>query len=984
MSRLYEVVEIQEDLPKFLIVGDSEITIQLAKNLLEGESQILVVSAEKPDISHENFYHVAPSNLDKINREIQAVFFEKEPDLTIENFLRRALPSANFYYLNPKTLHANSTMFFAPLIYGPNVLDDSFGFIARQCRNILENQLIELPDNIEDAVAPIYCRDLIEIVEKYMFSSFSSQKIFLTAKAKMSLISFFGALKGRLNFDVNTEYLGERLVLRMPQTETTEAGTTSLEKGIAETAEFLNKNVKLKPTAAWPKTATAPHLQILVEKEVRHEAPRAIPKVEEAERHEDFELTDLFVKRTLHTHLSYLKKIGFKEPRLNLRLPRRPKKLFRNAKGIVNFPTKLFRGLQNVYAKKFSEKNKKTLQFLSRVFIAVGALMLLVALPLIIFQFSFLFSLFCEREALRSLESFDTASSQTYLERGKAAYIFAKQVHSGFVKHYDQLLKNKQTYENLENLFELQGKTIDTLSETTKTMQYLFQASTKILHKESDSPEKELSLAKESIKNLQIDLASTIAFLKRGLPSLPLALKIKQKEYYDGVKKLPELYETTKRASAVFEQLESALGANKKMQYVMILQNNMELRSTGGFIGSFATLTFEKLKLTNVEVHDVYDADGQLKGRVTPPPEILHFLGQPNWFLRDANVAANFPDAAQKIIWFLEKETKTSFDGVVAIDLDVIEDLLAAVGPVYLPDFQETVTAGNLFEKTESRAEKQFFPGSTQKKDFLSAITKELLNKLLNLKEKELLKVFAALGKEIPTRHLQIFFSDGALQLIAEVLGADGKILSKGDENLMIVENNYGANKANFFLKREAFHKINLTPDGFVEHELRIRYDNLAPADIYPAGPYRAYVKLLVPKNSVFKDLKYEGKTPKLSQFLNEYVLQELKGQTEQLLLNGEENDKAFFATFIDVPVGKTKEVTFLWQSGEQNLKIFKEFNFFFQKQAGIEKDDYHLLITYPPGLTPTENVAPSLAAKGKVEYNLDTDMDFEINLKFK
>ena len=52
----------------------------------------------------------------------------------------------------------------------------------------------------------------------------------------------------------------------------------------------------------------------------------------------------------------------------------------------------------------------------------------------------------------------------------------------------------------------------------------------------------------------------------------------------------------------------------------------------------------------------------------------------------------NFPVSAERAEWFLDKEIDVAVDGVIAIDLNVIKDVLEMVGPVYLNDYQTQVS----------------------------------------------------------------------------------------------------------------------------------------------------------------------------------------------------------------------------------------------------------------------------------------------------
>ena len=146
----------------------------------------------------------------------------------------------------------------------------------------------------------------------------------------------------------------------------------------------------------------------------------------------------------------------------------------------------------------------------------------------------------------------------------------------------------------------------------------------------------------------------------------------------------------------ISQRLPYLLGNDKTKTYLILFQNNMELRPTGGFIGSFSLVKFSKGKMVDMPVYDVYTADGQLKGYVEPPTPIRDFLGEANWFLRDSNWDPDFAISAQRAEWFLNKELEIGVDGVVGIDLEIIRSLIKIVGPIKLIDFNQTIDENNM------------------------------------------------------------------------------------------------------------------------------------------------------------------------------------------------------------------------------------------------------------------------------------------------
>ena len=156
----------------------------------------------------------------------------------------------------------------------------------------------------------------------------------------------------------------------------------------------------------------------------------------------------------------------------------------------------------------------------------------------------------------------------------------------------------------------------------------------------------------------------------------------------------------------------------------------MELRPTGGFIGSFGLITFDGGRLSDLTVNDVYTADGQLNGHVEPPLPIKNYLGEASWWLRDSNWDPDFPTSAKRAEWFLDKELGKKVDGVIATDLYPIKEILKVTGSVFLSDYNSTITSENLYETTQNEVQNNFFPGTHKKASFLTALSRSLLGEL--------------------------------------------------------------------------------------------------------------------------------------------------------------------------------------------------------------------------------------------------------------
>ncbi len=302
-------------------------------------------------------------------------------------------------------------------------------------------------------------------------------------------------------------------------------------------------------------------------------------------------------------------------------------------------------------------------------------------------------------------------------------------------------------------------------------------------------------------------------------------------------------------------------GFDRPKTYLVLLQNSMEVRPTGGFIGSVGIAKFEDGRLTDFTIQDVYDADGQLKGHVDPPPAIRDLLAQEHWYLRDSNMNPNFPESGARAAWFYEKEMGVTPDGVVAVSLPVVVDLLRATGPIELGDYGDRITAENFLGKAIFYTKSDFFPGSTQKKDFLGSLARALVLKITEGKTSPF-ALFTALSSGFTGHDIQFYFAERELEELVTEYGwagavpAGGACESPGEAHCMsaplsIAEANLSVNKESYFITRNWERTVSITQEGSVSEDVRLVYKNPVDHD-----PYTMYLTVTFPKDSAVDDVR--------------------------------------------------------------------------------------------------------------------------------
>lgn len=308
--------------------------------------------------------------------------------------------------------------------------------------------------------------------------------------------------------------------------------------------------------------------------------------------------------------------------------------------------------------------------------------------------------------------------------------------------------------------------------------------------------------------------------------------------------------------------------------YMVLMQNNMELRPTGGFIGSYGLLTIQRGRIIDFQIEDVYTADGQLKGHVDPPSPIRKFLSQPHFFLRDSNFDPDFAASAVRAAWFLQKEMGNTVDGVIGVNLFFVQKLLRVLGPVRILEFNnEQITADNFFLKAQFYSQNNFFPGSTQKKDFLQAVTNNLFTKLSFDNNSSWIQLLPVVRQSLDEKNITFFFFDEASQKLVEQKGWAGRIVEvKCNTNesvqqtfpaaascypdyIAVNEANLGVNKANFFVSKSVAVGKNIDTSGKITTTITLSYENANTPEVFGSTTYTSYVRILVPLGSVLSSV---------------------------------------------------------------------------------------------------------------------------------
>ena len=131
----------------------------------------------------------------------------------------------------------------------------------------------------------------------------------------------------------------------------------------------------------------------------------------------------------------------------------------------------------------------------------------------------------------------------------------------------------------------------------------------------------------------------------------------------------------------------SMLGAKGTRRYLLLIQNNAEVRPTGGIAGSFAILKADKGKLSMGKQGSIQDLPPSDKP-VLPmtADERSVFSADLVTDIRDVNITPDFPRSAEIARALVKKGLDVDVDGVISVDPIALSYILEGTGPVQLSD----------------------------------------------------------------------------------------------------------------------------------------------------------------------------------------------------------------------------------------------------------------------------------------------------------
>lgn len=461
------------------------------------------------------------------------------------------------------------------------------------------------------------------------------------------------------------------------------------------------------------------------------------------------------------------------------------------------------------------------------------------------------------------------------------------------------------------------------------------------------------------------------------------------------------------RAAVVLPQL---AGTDGPQRYLILAQNEDELRPGGGFISGAGLLQVENGRITALDFQDAnkidaWSVDGGFAGTLTKPyadapAPMQAFMLLDLFLFRDANYWPDFRASGQKAMdLYAYGRDVPPLDGAIALDQAFLRLLLQGTGPVTLGDSGEVITSKNVDKVLQEAWTLQ--DGASERKAFLGPFATAILGTLLGGGgDLDLPSLVQAVTQGLEEKHLQVYVRDPQAATMLAANGWDGRVPPPLDHDaLLVVDMNMGYNKANVFIDRDLDYAVTLDAEGGALADLIVTHrhtgqetgeacwqgtldEYIARAD-YGALTnkcYWNYMRVYAPQGSellsgpqhlIPGDTWFGGSdwSPETA------VLAELPGFTT-------------FASWMLVPRGGEVRSAFQYRlpaSITQQTAEGRVYALHLIKQAGLDRYPVSVAVTLPPDAALLEaNPAPTARDGSTYYFTLELSADTMIRLLYR
>lgn len=347
----------------------------------------------------------------------------------------------------------------------------------------------------------------------------------------------------------------------------------------------------------------------------------------------------------------------------------------------------------------------------------------------------------------------------------------------------------------------------------------------------------------------------------------------------------------------LIEKADWLMGVDKPRNYLVLFQNDGELRPTGGFWTAYGILKVENGEVTPQISEDIYTLDNRFNSRVEPPRPIKEYHKNVYyWHLRDMNLSPSFKESVETFTeYYKELPNAVDYNGVFAVDTQVLVDLIDTLGGIGVPGWGNFTSEPDdrcwgcpqVIYKLEEYADKPVSTTRASRKAFLAPLMHSIIANALGSPKEKVTKLAKVVLDNFKEKHILVYFPDKNLQQAAEKLKIGGTLTAVEENNdyFHLNDTNFAGAKSNLFIDQTVKQEYKVENNRIIK-TVKVTYKNTAPAsncnleagELCLNGLYRNWFRFYVPKGSELIEMKGSEVEPVVYSELDKTVFEGFYG----------------------------------------------------------------------------------------------------------
>ena len=322
------------------------------------------------------------------------------------------------------------------------------------------------------------------------------------------------------------------------------------------------------------------------------------------------------------------------------------------------------------------------------------------------------------------------------------------------------------------------------------------------------------------------------------------------------------------QATPLIKVLPEELGEPTTKRYLVIFQNDKEIRPTGGFMTAYAIMRLEHGVIHAETSQDIYSLDATIANKPSAPRPLRLYLPKvPELNIRDTNLSPDFVTSMDSFNnLYVTAGDYRKVDGIIAIDTYPLVDAMNILGGEMEVDGTKFTTKTDprcncpqVIYELEAYSDQPVNYVKTNRKGLIGDLMLAIMNKAFSSSPKLYWgPLFQAIITDTAQKHILFDIYNADAQQGVEALNAGGRVRSFDGDYLHINEANFGGAKSNLYVTETVDQNYQVNSDGTISKTVKVTYKNPYPpsdCSLLTGGlclnaVLRDWIRFYVPKGS--------------------------------------------------------------------------------------------------------------------------------------